>query len=219
MIQPLGSTDTQFTNKNKVRPLRRTYLSVMIFLIFVVAVTGCTTTLPLVDHTVTAVPTTPTNTTGSPEGTIPMSASSTAEQQIKTASPATPVIVRLAMSHAPQLNEEIALSYTIESIEDVAEATFEITLSPNGKVLNGKPHWQGALHPDVSVQEAVTVVFETPGEYTITANVLAPIDEGMVWGDSDYIYLTIGDEHSFFGFTSGNNSELTQGVQTPTSQP
>jgi hypothetical protein len=123
--------------------------------------------------------------------------------------PSTPIIVELRMCKAPKVNEEVEVVLEIRAFEDAPGTTAHIELPPEARLLGGHLHWEGQVKPGSPVQLTIRIAFTEEGEYAIEGKALRPVTEGMVWGDADYVYLTVKRDTGFFGFESGDESQLT----------
>jgi hypothetical protein len=113
------------------------------------------------------------------------------------------------MSKAPKLNEEVEVVLEVQAVEDSPGTAAQIELPPQARLVGGDPYWEGAVQPDSPVRIIVNIVFTQEGEYTVTGRALRPVSADMVWGDADYIYLTVKQDTGFYGFESGGESQLT----------
>ena len=125
--------------------------------------------------------------------------------------PSTPLVVRLRMDRAPGTNQEATVVLDVQAYWDAPGTTAEIELPPEAQLLSGELNWEGDVKVNQPVQLAVTIVFTREGEHTIRGSALRPVDDGMVWGDADHIYLTVKEQSGQFGFESGGDSKQTTG--------
>lgn len=124
-------------------------------------------------------------------------------------SPSTPLVVQLSLSKAPKLNEEIEVVLKIQAYQDSPGTTAQIELPPEAKLVSGELRWEGDVKVGSPMELTIRLAFIQEGEYTIRGSALSPVSPDLVWGDDDYIYLTVKQDGGFLGFESGNNPQLT----------
>jgi hypothetical protein len=129
--------------------------------------------------------------------------------------PSTPILVHLDISKAPKLNEEVELVLEIEAYKDAPGTTAEIELPPEARLVSGDLHWEGDVKADSPVRLPVRILFTQEGEYTIGGKALCPISPDMVWGDADYLYLTVKQDCGTFGFESGGEAPTLSASPVP----
>ena len=112
------------------------------------------------------------------------------------------------MAKAPMVGEEVELVMEVQSFDDAPAVTAQLDLPAGVDVVSGETRWEGPLLTGETTQLAVTIVFTEAGEYGISATALAPMGEGMVYGDDDAIFLTISADEGHFGLDSGSDAEL-----------
>ena len=125
--------------------------------------------------------------------------------------PSTPIIVDLSMNKAPAVNEEAEVILEVRSHEDAPGTTAQIELPMGARLVSGNPSWEGDVSVGSPVRIAITIAFAQEGEYTIQGGALRPVSADMIWGDADYIYLTVKQDSGYFGFESGGETELSTG--------
>jgi hypothetical protein len=123
--------------------------------------------------------------------------------------PSTPLIVHISMSKAPKLNEEVEVVLEVQAYRDAPGTTAQIELPPEAQLVSGTLHWEGDVKVGSPVQLTARIVFTQEGEYTIRGSALRPVSADMVWGDDDYIYLTVKQDAGIFGFGTGEQPQLT----------
>ena len=123
--------------------------------------------------------------------------------------PSTPIIVRLGITKAPKLNEEVVVTLEVQAYRDAPGTTAQIELPSAARLVSGEPRWQGDLTAASPVRLTVTIAFTEEGEHTIRGTALRSVSADEVWGDDDYIYLTVKRDGGFFGFESGTDTGLT----------
>ena len=122
--------------------------------------------------------------------------------------PSTPVQVQLFMSQPPVVGAEARIMMEITTAADAPKVNASLELPPGVKVVSGDTSWEGSLDAGESAKFSATIVFEQPGEYTISGIALAPINQDMVYGDQADVFLTIGMDSSHFGLESGGDAQL-----------
>jgi hypothetical protein len=118
------------------------------------------------------------------------------------------------MSKPPRLNEEVELELEVLAYEDAPGTTAQIDLPPEAQLTSGSLTWEGDVSVNSPVRLTVSLVFTKVGEYTVQGKALRPVSADMVWGDVDYVYLTVTEHEGYFGFESGGDAELTSGGDT-----
>ena len=115
---------------------------------------------------------------------------------------ATPITVKLVLSHAPHLNETTYLTFTISSITDAPGTTAEIILPQGAELLTGSPRWSGDLAANQTYVMLASVKFTAEGNQEIEGKALREVGNGDVWGDAAQIYLHITAEAGYRGFAT-----------------
>jgi|GEM_PF-3509651 len=128
----------------------------------------------------------------------------------------TPITTRLALSHAPLLEETATLTFTMRSVTPAATTNATITLPSGAKLVSGTLEWQGELAPDEPQTLTATIRFVEEGNWTLEAKALSPQETGDVWGDASYIYLYVSATDSHPGFEDGGEDGQGQsGEEAP----
>ncbi len=104
--------------------------------------------------------------------------------------PSTPITLDLTLSHVPSLSEQAVLTVTVQSIFDAPGTSVELIL-PAGAIAQAQ-NWTVDLTANVPATFTSWIIFQEPGNLSIGARALKPVDSGAVWGDMKEIPLNIG---------------------------
>jgi hypothetical protein len=115
-------------------------------------------------------------------------------------STSSPVNLHLEISKAPRLDEEVILRCVVEAAFDAPHSWARIELPEGAVLVDGKTSWEGDLSKEVPVELQATIKFVEDGNWTIKAVARHDIDETNWWGDTEYIYLYVTQDHGRFGF-------------------
>lgn len=131
--------------------------------------------------------------------------------------PRTPIEVTLTIDKAPPLGAVATVTCVATTSEAAPDTTMQIELPSGAQTDAGETRWQGDLAIDRPVTLSAQVRFNTLGDTTITCRALRPIDGGDTWGDLKAVYLSIGQDHSQFGFAPVAPSDRVHpgGLKTP----
>jgi hypothetical protein len=124
---------------------------------------------------------------------------------------ATPLSVRLLATKPPRVNEAINLVLQVHAFQDAPGTIAEIQLPAGAKVLSGATLQKLDLAAGQTAEVAASVVFPQGGELSITGRALKEVSPQMTWGDSDSLYLTVGDDVGKLGFKASGTAELAAG--------
>jgi len=113
----------------------------------------------------------------------------------------TPITVKLEISKAPKLNEDVLVKCIVTSILDAPKTVIKIELPEAAIKLSGDLNWEGDLIQGVPVELSIKVRFIEEGNWTIRATAIHMVDEQNSWGDVDSIYLNVTKESGEFGFS------------------
>ena len=122
--------------------------------------------------------------------------------------PSTPLQVRLLASKAPALEEPVTFVMQVHAFKDARQTSLTIRLPEGAEVIDGATEEVVDLDAGQTRQLTITAVLTKIGEQTITAAASADEGEGVIWGDSDSLYLTVDRERGLVGFASDENPEL-----------
>ena len=171
----------------------------------------------------------PTPSTERPAATSQPSATASAPAKVETArpvppvtgptvtpfgseqAPSTPILVHLTMPYAPKLDEVVEVSLEIVAYQDAPGTEAEIRVPAGARLVSGNPRWEGDVKAGSPVSLNVTIKFTQEGEYSLSGVALRPVNADMVWGDDDWVYLTVRRDAGFFGSESGSNPQVTTG--------
>src|SRR5262245_36882952 len=120
----------------------------------------------------------------------------------------TPLSVRLLATKAPRVNEAINLVLQVHAFQDAPGTIAEIQLPAGAKVLSGATLQKLDLIAGQTAEVAASVVFAQGGELSITGRALKGVSLQTTWGDSDSLYLTVGNNAGKLGFKTGGATEL-----------
>jgi hypothetical protein len=112
----------------------------------------------------------------------------------------TPITVRLILTKAPRLNEEVALTFIISTVRDAPDTTATISLPESAVLVSGNLDWKGVLLAQRPQSLEATIMFTREGNWTIEGKALCPLAGGNVWGDAAHIYLYVSKEAGHVGF-------------------
>jgi hypothetical protein len=133
-----------------------------------------------------------------------------ASTETPPAAPSTPIQVELSISEAPPLNTPALLTCTVSTTSDALDTTAQITLPDGATLVSGTLDWQGDLRVGEPVSFSAEIVFVETGNWRIEASARHVVDENNSWGDLEAIFLTIGVDHSEFGWPPTGPVEIEQ---------
>ncbi|MFH1775781.1 MAG: hypothetical protein ABH839_03935 [Chloroflexota bacterium] len=115
-----------------------------------------------------------------------------------------PYSVTLKPSRAPLVGETFKLTMTLKSIKDLDQAEAGIELVGMGipleeVLVEGSFTWNGSLKKDDPIVLTGTLIFPKAGKYKIRGYARA-LPDGL-YGYSDSVFLHVGKEESWFGWT------------------
>ncbi len=128
---------------------------------------------------------------------------------------ATPITVKLSLSHVPRLNETAYLTFTISSVLDAPGTTAEISLPAGAESVAGTLRWSGDLAANQPHVMTSAVKFAIEGDQKLQGKALRPAGNGDVWGDAAQIYLHVTAEAGYKGYATEAPSQGEQEQPTP----
>jgi hypothetical protein len=119
-----------------------------------------------------------------------------------------PMTVQVDISKAPRLDEAVELTWTINSIRDMAEVngwvnfrqmegTEEVDVPAEDILVEGDLNWEGSLKKDIPIQLSAIIRFPEEGDWRIQARARAPEQEG---GCADSLFLNVSAEKGRWGW-------------------
>lgn len=123
--------------------------------------------------------------------------------------PSTPLVIKLDMAKAPQVDQEVEVTLEVRAYRDAPGASAEIVLPPQARLISGDLKWQGDVRVDAPARLTIRLAFAQAGEYVIEATARRVIDADMIWGDQDSIFLTVKRDSGSFGWESAGTPQLS----------
>lgn len=123
----------------------------------------------------------------------------------------TPLAVRLLATRAPRLGEAINVTLEVHAYRPAHGTIAEIRLPAGARLLGGSTQARLDLATNQRARLTASISLNRSGEQTITGRALKTVSKDMVWGDSDSLYLTVGQRASSVGWKSAQRSGLTVG--------
>lgn len=117
-----------------------------------------------------------------------------------------PVAIVLEMDRAVGVGETAVLTWTLSSAWDQAvEGLVEL---PSGMdLVDGDLNWAGSLKAGQQQTLTATITVEAEGQHGIHGVIRTPATEdGTIWSDAVYLYLTVNQDGAFFGLPSGTQT-------------
>ena len=130
--------------------------------------------------------------------------------------PSPPITVKLILSKAPMLNEEVELDCIVNSIFDAVDTTVSADFPDSVVIVTGQLDWKGDLEANNPVTFNTTIKIVKEGQVTLKVKAASVQSNGDVWADAAYIYLTVKQDAGFVGFpTLEQPDQGVQQVETP----
>ncbi len=126
-----------------------------------------------------------------------------------------PMTVQVDIPKAPRLDEAVELTWTINSIRDIAdvngwvnfrrmEGAEEVEVPAEDILVEGDLNWEGSLKKDTPVQLSAIIRFPAEGDWEIEARARSPEQEG---GCADGLFLNVGKEKGRWGWVEPHEKE------------
>lgn len=129
----------------------------------------------------------------------------------------TPITVQLILSKIPELNERVDLTFVIQSIEDAPGTKASILLPEGAELIEGELDWEGDLVANTPLELKASIRFTSLGNKTIEAKALSQLENGDIWGDAAYLYLSFTEEGGMLGFPVDEPAGSDPNAPTPES--
>lgn len=129
----------------------------------------------------------------------------------------TPITVQLILSKIPELNETVELTFVIQSIEDAPGTKATILLPEGAELIEGELDWEGDLIAGIPHELQARIQFTSVGNKTIEAKALSQLENGDIWGDAAYLYLSFTEEGGMVGFPVDEPAGSDPNAPTPES--
>lgn len=103
----------------------------------------------------------------------------------------TPVEASLVFSYYPALGEQTVLTATILSRVNAAVSNLSIELPASATLVSGSRTWTGAIQANQPISMIARIVFNTSGSWEVKAIAQVQENDGTVFSDATYTYLTV----------------------------
>jgi len=103
-----------------------------------------------------------------------------------------PITTQISINKTPAINEECIVTCKVNSINDAVDTKFKLEIPEDAKIIEGELIWQADLYADIPVVYNMVIMFSKEGKKKISFKATKVIDEKNVFGDSSFVFITIG---------------------------